>query len=191
MCSCYQRIDLKKSQTSSLLVCSISFIPFLLKNELCYEEKNSNCRMKCQVKLTLCVVLLPLCMLTKGQIIYDTELQRNGLNEELKRQLNGVNLRTTALYNVVRTMEQSLLEQGLLEKPSNTDSIELGMSYDVNSKLLSLEKMLEREITNSRHQDKTLHSRMHLLESEITVMASNIKHVASYVQSKTTKSRKL
>ena len=147
--------------------------------------------MKCQVKLTLCVVLLPLCMLTKGQIIYDTELQRNGLNEELKRQLNGVNLRTTALYNVVRTMEQSLLEQGLLEKPSNTDSIELGMSYDVNSKLLSLERILEREITNSRHQEKTLHSRMHLLESEITVMASNIKHVASYVQSKTTKSRKL
>ena len=52
--------------------------------------------MKCQVKLTLCVVLLPLCMLTKGQIIYDTELQRNGLNEELKRQWNDVNLRTTA-----------------------------------------------------------------------------------------------
>lgn len=147
--------------------------------------------MKCQVKLTQCVVLLQLCMLTKGQIIYDTELQGNGLNEELKRQLNDVNLRTTALYNVVRTMEQSLLEQGLLEKPSNTDSIELGMSDDVNSKLLSLERMLEREIMISRHQDKTLHSRMHLLESEITVMASYIKHVASYVQSKTTKSGKL
>lgn len=70
--------------------------------------------MKCQLKLTLCVVLLTLCMLTKGQVIYfptqigkdgvdlyDTELQRNNLNEELKRQLNDVNLRTTALYNVV------------------------------------------------------------------------------------------
>ncbi|XP_022287832.2 uncharacterized protein LOC111100353 [Crassostrea virginica] len=160
--------------------------------------------MKCLVKLTLCVVLLPLCMLTKGQIIYlptqigkeainlcDTELQHNNLNEEIRRQMNHVNFRTTALYNVVKAMEQSLLKQGLIEKVVNMDSKEFGQSVDVHSKLVSLERKLEREITNWRNQDINLRSRMNILESETTIIATNVEHVTSSVQSTTTESGKL
>nr|XP_022287832.1 centromere-associated protein E-like isoform X1 [Crassostrea virginica] len=160
--------------------------------------------MKCLVKLTLCVVLLPLCMLTKGQIIYlptqigkeainlyDTELQHNNLNEEIRSQMNHVNFRTTALYNVVKAMEQSLLKQGLIEKVVNMDSKEFGQSVDVHSKLVSLERKLEKEITNWRNQDINLRRRVNILESETTIIATNVEQVASSVQSTTTESGKL